>query len=364
MKNSFVLRPSSFVLGLLFFAFIVALVFPTAASAWHRNQANARIARAVATNDVSARLVALSEADVHLTQAEAWLHDALIEFARARVALARDDASRAVAAMRATNDALRGDSIAQFLWGYAEWYAGNPVAAYERWRAAGAFEYFFYQAQRASFKHRWQQAAEYARLAVGIEPDNVNARYTLGDVLGYLDADAALRELKRAQELTNNHELLGTILSRQGEILAARGEYSAALALFDEAMQIAPRDARPRTDAARVLLATQPDARARAVALLHESLAVAPWYVAAYITLAQIAESDGDLRAVEAWFAKGLANARNHPDLLFARAQFYARQNRLHEARADLLAAMRYETREDELHKIQRALWTLNTQCR
>ncbi|MCX7839278.1 MAG: hypothetical protein N2559_07460, partial [Anaerolineae bacterium] len=207
MRQSFFL-PSSlrFVFGLLFFVFIIALVFPIAASAWHRNQANARIARAVATNDTSARLVALSEADAQLAQAEAWSHDALIEFARARVALVRDDAPRAVQAMRATGETLRGDSIAQFLWGYAEWYAGNASAAYERWRAAGAFEYFFHQAQRASFKHRWQQAAEYARFAVGIEPDNVNARYTLGDVLGYLDADAALRELEHAQKLTNDPE--------------------------------------------------------------------------------------------------------------------------------------------------------------
>lgn len=364
MKRSRILRLLSFVLGLLSFVLIAILVFPTAASAWYRNQANARIARAVATNDASARLDALNDAEAQLKQAESWSRDALIEFARARAALARDDAPRAVTAMRATNDALRGDGIAQFIWGYAEWYAGNPSAAFEHWRAAGAFDYFLNEARRASFKHQWEKAAEFARLAVGVQPDDVNARYMLGDVLGYLDADAALRELERAQALTNDHELLGTIWSRQGEILAARGEFSAALALFDAAMRVAPRDARPRTDAARVLLATQPDARARAIELLHESLTVAPWYVAAYITLAQIAESDGDLRAVEEWFAKGLANARNHPDLLFARAQFYVRQNRLAEAKADLLAAMRYETREDELHKIQRALETLNAQCK
>lgn len=370
MKRSFVFcpfardKPLLFVLGLSSFIFIAALVFPTAASAWHRNQANARIARAVATNDASARLGALNDANAQLAQAAAWSRDALIELARARAALARDDAPRAVAVLRATNDALRDDSIAQFIWGYAEWYAGNASAAFERWRAAGAFEYFLNGARRASFKHQWAPAAEFARLAVGVKPEDANARYTLGDVLGYLDPDAALCELKRAQELTNDNELLGTILSRQGEVLAARGEFSAALALFDQAMWIAPRDARPRTNAARVLLATQPEARARAIELLHESLAVAPWYVAAYVTLAQIAESDGDLHAAEVWFAKGLANARHHPDLLFARAQFYARQTRLDEAKADLRAAMRHETREDELRKIQRAIETLNGQCK
>lgn len=357
--SPFVLRPSSFVFLLIALG-IAALIFPTAASAWFRNQANARLARAVASNETAVRVAALNEADAHLAQAEAWSRDALIEFARARAALARDDAPRAVEAMRATGEALRGDSIAQFLWGYAEWYAGNASAAFEHWRAAGAFEYFLNQAWRASFKHQWEKAADFARYAVGIKPDNADARYTLGDALGYLDTDAALRELARAQALTNDPELLGTILSRQGEILAARGEFAAALARFDEAMQIAPRDARPRTNTARVLLATQPAARERARALLREALAVAPWYTAAYITLAEMAEVEGDVRAAEAWYAKGLAQVRTSPDLLFARAQFYARQNRREEAKADLLAARRYETREDELHKIERALEALN----
>lgn len=367
MKRFFVFRPSSFVLrlssliiGFASLALIAALVFPIAASAWYRNQANARLARAVATNDAAARLVALSEADAQLTQAEAWSRDALTAFARARAALARDDAARAVQAMRATDATLREDCIAQFLWGYAEWYAGNTTEAFAHWRAAGAFDYFLNAARRASFKHQWTQAAEWARLAVGINPADADARYTLGDALGYLDVDAALRELERAAELTQDPELLSTILSRRGEILAARGESSAALALFDEAMRIAPRDARPRTDAARVLLATQPEARARAIELLRESLAVAPWYVAAYITLAEIAETDGEAQTAESWFAQGLANVRNNPALLFARAQFYARQNRLDDAKADLLAARRYETRADELHKIERALETLD----
>lgn len=354
------LRSLFFGFGLACLLLIAVLVFPLATSAWFRNQANARLARAVASTDVSVRLTALNDADAQLAQAETWSRDALTAFARARAALARDDAPRAVAALRATDAALRDDCIAQFVWGDAEWRSGNASAAFEHWRAAGAFEYFLNAARRASFKQRWTQAAEFARVAVGIRPDDAKARYALGDVLGYLDADAALRELERAELVERDPELLATILARQGEILAARGDFSAALARFERAMESAPRDARPRTDAARVLLATQPTERGRVIELLHESLAVAPWYVAAYITLAELAEAERDFDAAETWYGKGLAQARNNPALLFARAQFYARQNRSAQAKADLLLARQYETRVDELRKIERALAELN----
>jgi tetratricopeptide (TPR) repeat protein len=358
---------SSFVicLALIGAVLVIALLLPGAASAWFRNIANAHIARALApTTTPSARILALNDADAQLARADAWTRDALTAYARARSLLARANAPRAVETFRATGDTLRDDFIAQFVWGFAEWDAGNAPAAFERWRAAGAFEYFLNRAQRASFKHQWADAALFARLAAEIRPEDADARYTLGDVLGYRDADAALRELERAAELTRDPELLATILSRQGEILAARGEFAAALARFEEAMRLAPRDARPRTDAARILLTTpaERDARARAVELLRESLAVAPWYVAAYITLAELAEAERDLVAAEAWYAqaRSVAQARNDPALLFARAQFYARQNRWEDARADLMLAMRYETREDELRQMQRALEALN----
>ncbi len=353
------LRPLPFVLRLLSFVVILGIaawIFPTAASAWFRNQANAHIARAVAFKDASA----LNQAEAHLAQAEAWSRDALTAFAHARASLARDDAPRAVAAMSATGEALRDDSIAQFVWAEAEWRLGNASAAFEHWRAAGALTFFVNAMHRAQFAHQWDEAARLARIALGIAPDNVEAQYALGDVLGYVDAEAALRELARAEELTRDPELLATILSRQGEILTARGESAAALARFERAMQIAPRDARPRTDAARLLLATQPEARARAIALLHEALDVAPWYIAAYITLAEVAEADGDVRTAEDWYARGLARVRNNPDLLLARARFYARHNRVEQARADLTLAQRYERRADVLREIARELEALN----
>ena len=73
-----------------------------------------------------------------------------------------------------------------------------------------------------------------------------------------------------------------------------------------------------------------------------------------------MAEAEGDVRAAEEWYAKGLAQVPTSPDLLFARAQFYARHQGWEKAKADLLAAMRYETRDGELHKIKRALEALS----
>ncbi len=330
-----------------------------AANVFWLNLANVHLARAFALpTDSPQRAAWLAEAATQLQQADA--NHPRVALARARLELARGEPARAADALRATGMALHHDPIAQWVWAEAEWQSANASAAFEHWRNAGAFIFFMNETNRARLNHRWQDAERLARIALGIQPDDAQAQYALGDVLGYLDAARAMVELDRAVELTRDPELLATILSRKGELLAARGEFSAALALFEQAMQIAPRDARPRTDAARVLLATQPEARSRAIALLHESLAVAPWYIAAYLTLAEIAEADGDVQAAENWYAKGLAQNRNHSDLLFARAKFYARQNRLAQAQADLILALQNETRADEIAKIKRELEALH----
>jgi tetratricopeptide (TPR) repeat protein len=336
---------------------LIAVLF--AANVFWLNLANVNLAHAPALpTDSPQRTTLLANAQAQLQRADR--NNPRVALAQARLELARGEPARAIEALRATGTALQNDSIAQWVWAEAEWQSSNPGAAFEHWRNAGAFTFFINETNRARFNHRWQEAERLARIALGIAPANVEAQYALGDVLGYLDADAALRELARAEDLTRDPELLATILSRQGEILAARGESAAALVRFERAMQIAPRDARPRTDAARLLLATQPEARARVITLLHESLDVAPWYIAAYITLAEIAEADGDVRTAEDWYARGLARVRNNPDLLFARAKFYARQNRLEQAKTDLILAMQNETRADERAKIARELEALN----
>lgn len=336
---------------------LIVLLF--AANVFWLNLANVNLARALALpTDSPQRATLFADAQAQLQRADS--NRPRVALAQARLELARGESARATEILRATGAALQNDAIAQWVWAEAEWQSSNRDAAFEHWRNAGAFVFFINETNRARFDHRWQDAERLARIALGIKPDDVQAQYALGDVLGQLNDAEAMPALDRAATLTGDPEMLATIYSRQGEILAARGEYSAALTLFEQAMQIAPRDARPRTDAARVLLATQPESRARAIELLHKSLAVAPWYIAAYITLAEVAESERDFQAAENWYAKGLTQNRNNPDLLFARAQFYARQNRLEQAKADLILAMQNETRADEIAKIKRALEALN----
>ncbi|MEW5718703.1 MAG: hypothetical protein AB1817_08770, partial [Chloroflexota bacterium] len=270
---------------------VTALILPSAASAWRRNAANAQIARALRDNNSG---LSLQRAEAELAQARAWSapRDPLVAFAQARVLLARGDASRAVETLRATGNALNDDFIAQFIWGQAEWQAGNADSAFARWRAAGALDYFANQSRRASFKHDWQAAEKYARIAVGIAPDHAETHYYLGDAMGYQSPGnpEAMRELERAAELTTEPEFLSTILSRQGELLVTQGKDRDALAAFDRARKIAPRDARPRIGYALSLLRLEPSAETRAVEILTQVVDDAPWTVSAHLALARIAE--------------------------------------------------------------------------
>ncbi len=277
---------------------IAVSLSPIVFSAWLLNQANAHIARAASLPaDSPNRAMAIDQANVSLGSANV----PRVAIAQARVALLRGDASRAAESLRASGSALRDDVIAQMLWADAEWQSSNQAAAFEKWRAAGAIEFFMNEANRARDRHQWQAMAQAARIAVGIAPERAEAHYALGDALSQLSIDdpAALPELGRAAELARDNEFLSTVLSRQGEILVAQGHLSAAFDLFDRAMSIAPLDARPRTDYARALWQSQPDARDRAEAMLKQSIAMAPWDVTAFITLAQIAESRGDASGAE-----------------------------------------------------------------
>lgn len=362
----FVLRPVCFILLLVVISavLVTALILPVAASAWFRNIANARIARAIApATDPSARILALNDADAQLAQADAWSRDVLTAFARTRSFLARDDAPRAAAAMRATNDVLRSDPIAQFIWAQAEWQSGDAPAAFERWRIAGALEYFINQTQRAGFKHQWQAAEASARIAVGIAPDRADTHYYLGDAVGYQSPHdpEAMREIDRAAELAqDNHEFLATILSRKGELLVAQGKDRDALAAFDRARTIASRDARAQVGYAMTLWRLDPYAQAQVSAILKQAIRDAPWSIGARLALAQIAEARGDLKDAEEWYRVALARDSNNPDVLFSLGQFYARQNRVDDAKKMLTRALKYEPHADDQQAITRALAELN----
>lgn len=341
---------------------LAIIALPSLAGVWHLNLANVQIARALALPiDSPNRLDALAQAEMHLNQARVWSEQPRLAIAQVRVWLARNEPQRAVDAIHQADSSLQNDAIAQLIFGTAEMRAGKPTAAYERWHTGGAYTFFINAAYRAQIAHRWNEAEQMAKLAAGVDPQNANAHYVLGDALSRKPEFVrdALSELESAEKLTHDPELRATILSRQGEILAAQNNFAAAFALFEKAMAVAPRDARPRTDFARLLLQTQPAARDRAEEMLEHAIAIAPWDTLAFATLAEIAEARGDLKKTEDWYAQGLAHNPNHPALLFHRAQFYARQNRLADARQSMILALRYETRGDELLKIARALEAL-----
>jgi tetratricopeptide (TPR) repeat protein len=344
--------------------FISAIIFPQAASAWFLNSANAHVARAVSLpHNAPNRLLVLTQADAQAHQARQFADLGRLPLAEARAALARGEPQHAADALSNGSTSLRADFMAQYIWAEAAWQLRQPTVAFEHWRAAGASEYFLKQAYRAAEKDEWGEAADAASIAIGIAPELAEAHYVLGDALSRQDVNdpEAQRSIERAAELTRDNELLATILSRKAEILASQGNLRDALDVFSQARRVAPIDARPRTGYALALLQLRPDAREEATALLMQVVGDSPWYIAAYVALAQIAETRGDIKGAEEWLHKGLANNPNDARLLFPLGEFYARQGRIADARATLTLALKYETHADDRQAIERALERLGT---
>lgn len=370
----FVIGPSSFVfckmrvhLLLLIIVLLLALalgvmVFPQVASAWFLNLANASLARTYSLPaDSPQRLEALQEADASLARTREIADTPRLALAQARASLLRGDTEQALAIFESTGGPP-SDAIAEFLWAESAFASNQPEMAFAHWRAAGAIKFFMQEAHRAQYAHRWRTAEQMARIAVGIDPALPEAHFLLADALAWQSNGnpAVPRELDQALALTDDPEFISTVLSRKGEWYASQGRLQEALDLFERARQVAPIDARPRTDYATTLLSFSPDARPVASALLQQVIDDSPWYTAAYVALANIAASDGDMENAEAWLQKGLARNPNHPGLLVPLADLYLREQRVDLARQTLVLALKNETRADALQEIANRLVKLD----
>lgn len=330
------------------------LLLPPAASAFHLNLANVAIARAAALPpDAPDRSAALAEADAQLSRARMYSGLDRLALAQARTLLTRGDALRAADVLDQAR-APGSDPVTEYLWANAEWQAGRRTAALEHWRQANAMTFFMQEAHRALDAHQWKKASELAFIATLIDPSLADAHYVLAEGHSHDQpiTSQVSDELDRARELTRDPELLAAILSRKAEVLAGEGKLNQALGVFAEARELAPADARPRTGYALALLALQPSEREQASALLAQVVEDSPWYTAAYVALADMAESDGDLKSAEAWLTKGLARNPNDARLLLPLGRLYSRHGRSEEARATLVRALEFEAHADGLREI------------
>jgi len=328
----------------------VALVLvPFAASVLLQNLANAQIARAATAPPGNA---ALAQAQTYLGQARQFANEPRLSLAHARLALAQNDAPGALAALAQTD---APDFIAELLRGNAAQATGQTDLALASWRAAGANVYFANRAHRAFDKHDWTQAEKFARRALMLEPGSADLHLILGDALSRQNPNdaEAWRELERAEVLAPNDEFRAVPVSRQAEILAAQTKFADALAMFDRARRIAPMDARPRTGYALTQVQLDAHAKPQAIELLIQVVNDSPWYTAAYIALAQFAETPAD---AETWLRRGLSKNPNDARLLLPLGELYARQGRTNEARATLELALKLETRVDNRAALARAL--------
>lgn len=356
---------SPLILGIILAIILIALLFPQLAGALFLNLANTQIVRAVSLpTDAPDRAGLLADADAHLARAKTLSNLPRAPLAEARIALARNDAEHAHEIFNTFGAALQNDSIAQFTWGDAAWRANQPELALAHWRAGNALEYFRQQMYRAQSHHEWKQAVDSARVAMGVNPASADAYYVMGDALSRqsLNDPEAIPNLDRARALTQDKELIAAILSRKGEILSAQNKLRDAIDVFNEARRIAPIDARPRTGYAIASIQLDPSTVDQTVVLLRQVVVDSPWYVAAYGVLSFIAESRGQVSDAQSWLETGLQKNPNHPTLLFALGQFYARQHRIADAQRTLILAMSNETHADLLQTIADTLAELPVQ--
>ena len=343
----------------------LALLAPQIAGALFYNLANVQLAHASALpTDAPLRTSELDSAELELDRATGFSAAGRVPLAQTRIDMARGQPALAASRHANADAALRGDPIALFDWGQAAWDSGASAVAFDRWRAAGAYVFFDQEMHRASDQHQWQAAAQFARIAVGIDPSSADAHYVLADALAQQNVDDAqvLPELDRARQLTVDREFLSTIISRRGEVLAARGDLQGALDAFDQARAQAPIDARPRTDYALVLVKLDPGRRDQAVQLLTQVTKDSPWYTAAYIALADFADADGQSDLAQRWLMAGLDHNPGNPDMLFALGQYYSRHDRIGDAGRYMTMALAAETRADRLLAISAALHGLSGQ--
>jgi tetratricopeptide (TPR) repeat protein len=217
------------IFGIILALILIAFSFPQIAGIFFLNLANTQIARGVVLpTDSPDRAALLAEADVNLTRAQSFSNFPRAALAAARIALARNDAPHALEILNLSGAPLGNDSVVQFTWGETAWRANQPELAFAHWRAGNSLEYFRQEMYRSTYRHEWKDAADFARIAMGVNPGFADAYYVLGDALSRLDVNdpEAVRNLDRVRELTRDKELIAAALSRKGEILTNQNKLS------------------------------------------------------------------------------------------------------------------------------------------
>lgn len=197
------------------------------------------------------------------------------------------------------------DPSSRFALGQVLAALGAAPSALQEWQASGAALYFVNQGLLSASAGDHAGALRQYQQALAIAPDLVEGHYYLGRTLSALgEREQALAALESAAALEPPSSPRRYLL--QAEVYTAREEWTAALAAYRRAVDLAPQDPVPHYRMGwvldRALLDTQ-----TASAHYERALQIDPDYVPARLALAALHEQRGDCDAVDRWLAPLLA---------------------------------------------------------
>ncbi len=226
----------------------------------------------------------------------------------------------------------------------------RPQALIELWRSAGQSAARFVRAGDTLRESSWDEAMEYYKRALLLDPQSVGAWNGLGTAYRSLAReDLALDAYARAAALSSDPEVAAAAHAARGEILAQELRWSDASAELEAASRLVPEEGKYRLNYGRYLYEAGGD-REIARFQLHEAarlLPSNPW-PHVYLAILAFAGEEYETALEEAHTATALDE-----DLFWAwlwRGKALAAAGRLREAEDSLRRAVRLAPEKAEPH--------------
>lgn len=269
------------------------LRLPTLVAIFYNNLGSLSIERSRFASNASVHAAQIEQARTRFQAGIRWgAPTARLHTNLATLYINAQEITAAERALRRATELAPHDRRAQFQLGQVLALQGKFDAALAAWRAADAAQYFVQQGQALARDGKFEDAVRYYERALLIQPDLYEGYEYLGRALLRLGLkEEALNAFSSAVVLepeTSAHRYL-----LQAEIHIAREEWQAAVAAYQQAAALAPKDPAPHYEMG-LILQRDPTSEERALAHFRYALRLNPDHVAARLALGQLYAKRGN----------------------------------------------------------------------